>query len=71
MINDISASDLNNKLDKSLTTDPNLSYNIIHEVIKNAKNNHTLNKLVNFFKYIKKKSKWITMGLLKFNKISR
>ena len=48
IINDISASHLYNKLDKSLTTDPNLSYNIIHEVIENAKNNHTLSKLVKF-----------------------
>ena len=65
IINDISASDLYNKLDKSLTTDPNLSYNIIHEVIENVKNNHTLSKLVKFYKYKHKKSKWITMGLLK------
>ena len=48
-----------------MTTDPNLSYNIIHEVIENAKNNHTLSKLVKFYKYKHTKSKWITMGLLK------
>ena len=64
IISDTSASNLYNKLDKSLTTDPNLSY-IIHEVIEKAKNNHMLSKLVKFDKYKHKKSKWITMDLLK------
>ena len=65
IINDISASDLYNKLDKCFTTDSNLSYNSIHEVIGKATNNHTLSKLVKLYQYKHTKSKWITVGLLK------
>ena len=63
-INEISSADLYNKLDKSQTAYPNVSYNIIHDEIEKAKNKHMLCKLVKFNKYKHKKSKWITRGLL-------
>ena len=40
IIMDINSSDLYNKLNNNLTTDPNLTYNLIHGVIENAKDKH-------------------------------
>ncbi len=48
-----------------LTLDPNISYNILHDVIQNAKNKHMTYKLVTYRKYKHKKSKWITQGIIK------
>ena len=62
---DIYASELDDKIDKSLTADPNISYNIIHDVIEKNKNTHMTSKLVKYNKYKHKKSKWITRGLLR------
>ncbi len=51
---------------KSLTADPNISYNIIHDVIEQTKKlSHMTSKLVKYNKYKHKKSKWITRGLLR------
>ena len=63
--NDICSSELDDKIDKSLTTDPNISYNILHDVIEKTKNTHMTSKLVKYNKYKHKKSKWITRGLLR------
>ena len=63
--NDICASDVNDKIDKSMTADPNISYNIIHDVLEKTKNTHTTSKLMKYNKYKHKKSKWITRGLLR------
>ena len=52
---EISNADLYNKLDKSQTADPNVSYNIIHDEIEKAKNKHMSCKLVKFNKYKHKK----------------
>ena len=62
---DICSSELDDKIDKRLTADPNISYNIIHDVIEKNKNTHMTSKLVKYNKYKHKKSKWITTGLLR------
>ena len=50
--NDICASEMNGKIDKSLTADPNISYNMIHDVLeKTKKNTHMTSKLVKYNKY--------------------
>ena len=56
---------MNDKIDKRLTTDPNISYNIIHDVLEKTKNTHMTSKLVKYNTYKHKKSKWITRGLLR------
>ena len=63
--NELLTSDLLNQLDPNLTTNPNETYNIIHEAIETAKHEHMPSKLVKFNKYRHKKSNWITKGLLK------
>ena len=61
--NDICSSELDDKIDKRLTADPNISYN--NDVIEKTKNTHMTSKLVKYNKYKHKKSKWITTGLLR------
>ena len=56
---------LYNKLDKSLTADTNITYEIIHDEIARATNKCMPSKIVKFNKYKHKKSSWITQGLLK------
>ena len=63
--NEIIASEIYNKLDKSRSADTNMNYDIIHDAILIAKEKHMPCKLVKFKKYKHKKSKWITQGLLK------
>ncbi len=43
----------------------NITYNIVHKVIQNAKNKHMPCKLVKYDKYKHKTSKWITNGIIK------
>ena len=50
MYNEISNAESYNKLDKSQTADPNVSYNIIHDEIEKAKIKHKISKLVKFNK---------------------
>ena len=58
--NEINASEIYNKLDKSRSADTNMNYDIIHDAILIAREKHMPCKLVNFLKYKRKKSKWIT-----------
>ena len=51
MYNEISNAESYNKLDKSQTADPNVSYNIIHDEIEKAKIKHMSCKLEKFNKY--------------------
>ena len=62
---DIRSSGLDDKIDTSMTADPNISYSIIHDVIEKNKKTHMTSKLVKYNKYKHKKSKWITRGLLR------
>ncbi len=54
-------------LPDSLNDNPNNSYNILHQVIQNAKTKHTSmpTKFVKYNKYKHKRSKWITSGIIK------
>ena len=56
------SSDVYNKLNQSPTADPNVNYNMLHDVIKLAKDKHMPYKTV---KYKHKKSTWITLAILK------
>ncbi len=47
------------------TSDPNINYNIFHNIIQNAKNPCMPEKVVKFNKYEHKKSKWISQGIIK------
>ena len=54
-----------NKLNQSPNADPNVNYNMLHEVIKLAKDKHMPYKTVKFKKYKHTKSAWITLPILK------
>ena len=64
-VQDITSSDVYNKLNQSPTADPNVNYNMLHDVIKLAKDKHMPYKTVKFNKYKHNKSIWITLAILK------
>ncbi len=45
--------------------DPNINYNVLHEIIQQAKIKHMPEKRVKFNKYNHKMSPWITKGILR------
>lgn len=61
----LSSSTCLNSLNKTLTQDPNINYNILHETIQNAKNIYLPEKIVRYNKYKHKKSKWITQSIIR------
>ena len=63
--NEINSSELYKKLDTSQTADPNVSSNVMMEVIEAARKKNITGKFVKFNKYKHNKSKWITYGILK------
>ena len=64
-VHDITSSDVYNKLNQSPTADSNGNYNMLHDVIKLAKDKHMPYKTVQFNKYKHKQSTWITLAILK------
>ena len=62
-VDKINSLDAYNKLNQSLTGDPNVNYNRLHEVIKLAKDKHMPYKTVKFKKYEQNKSTWITLAI--------
>ena len=52
-------------MNENLSQDPNVNYNILHDIIQKAKSTHMPTKLVRFNRYKHKKSKWITQGIIK------
>jgi hypothetical protein len=52
-------------LDRSTDINPNITYNIVHNVIQTVKLIHMPCILIKFNKYKHKKSKWITKGIIK------
>ncbi len=44
---------------------PNINYNILHDLIQAAKNNHMPSRVVKFNKYKHKNNKWISNGIIK------
>ena len=62
--NELSESNLYNKLDPSMVADVNLNYNIINCEINKAKNKYMTSKLIKFKRKKHKLSPWITHGIL-------
>ena len=62
---EISASNLFNKLDKSIVADVNLNYSIIDCEINKAKNKYMTSKVIKFKIQKHKLSSWITQGILR------
>ena len=62
---EINLSNIYNKRDKTITTDPNYNCDKLLEEIIKAKDKYIRTKFVKFNKYKHKKSKWITNGILK------
>ena len=60
----MSNSNLINKIDRDIFTDPNLTYEIIENEINNLRAEHLPMKKVRFNRYKHKKSPWITYGIL-------
>ena len=52
-------------LDGNPGNDPNVTYNVLHNVVQSAKAKHMPSKLIKFNKYKHKKTKWITTGIIK------
>ena len=46
-------------------TDPNINYNILENILRNAVNKYIPLKKVKFNKYKHKRTRWITFGILK------
>ena len=61
---ELSSSDILNKLDKSESADPNLNYAIFESIILSARNKHIQSKTVKYNKHRHKQNKWITKGIL-------
>ena len=61
---DIESSLKNIQFPNDLTTDPNLTYNMLEQVISSAKEKHLTPKKVKFNHYKHKKNPWITKGIL-------
>ena len=53
-----------NKFNSDLLTDPNQNYNILHEHLKSLKDKHMPDRYVKFHKHRHKKNKWITTGII-------
>ncbi len=63
--NDILTSEKLINLKQDLKEDPNNTYNVLHNVIQDAKNKHMPTKLVKYNKYKHKKSRRVTFGIIK------
>ncbi len=46
--------------DQNLSSDPNINYNLLHDIIQNAKEKHMPSIRVKFNKYKHKRNKWVT-----------
>ena len=65
MLDYMKSNDIYDKLKTNLLEDPNISYDILHEYMKNTKEIFFPNKYVKFHKHRHKKNKWITSGILR------
>ena len=63
-ITEIESANILEKLDNNLLQDPNITYQIIDNIIQEAKNKHIPTKKVKFNKYKHGMTEWITPGLL-------
>ena len=62
---EIANSDIYSKMNKDIDSDPNINYDIIHNILKSATKQHLAPKIVKFNKRRHKKSQWITQGIVK------
>ena len=65
LANEITKSNIINKLDKNLFSDPNSNYNILIEEMDIANVKHMPYKIATFNKQKHKKSAWITKSILR------
>ena len=63
--NDLTHSNLIEKLDKNLSSDPNANYDLVANTLQILKEKHFPTKVIKFDKRKHKKSNWITNGILK------
>ena len=63
-INHLTTSQTLKSLNDTLDLDPNINYNILHDIIQSAKNTYMPVKILKFNKHKHKKTKWITQALL-------
>ena len=63
--NEIADSDIYSKIDKDIDSDPNINYDITHNILKSATKQHLAPKIVKVNKRRHKKSQWITRGIVK------
>ena len=61
----VTSSNVFNLMDKQDTSDPNLNYNTILDVITKAKETCLPTQIVKFNKHKHKDSKWISQGIIK------
>lgn len=52
-------------LSNDINKDPNINYNILHNILQHAKKKHIPLKVVKFQKHKHKKSPWITLGIIR------
>ncbi len=62
--NEVDASLANVGLNTYINTNPNINYNAIYQIIRQAKFNHLPEKLIKFHEHKHKLSLWITRGIL-------
>ena len=53
------------QINKDINADPDINYNIVHNILKTATEEHLAPKIVKFKKHRHKKTKWITQGIIK------
>ena len=63
--NEIAHSDMYTKINKDIDSDPNINYDIIHNILKSATKQHLAPKIVKFRKRSHKKAQCITQGIVK------
>ena len=63
--NEIANSDVYSKMNKNIDSDPNINYDIIHNILKSATKQHLALEIVKCNKRRHKKSQWITQGIVK------
>ena len=65
MVTDMKDCDISKIMNKDLSSDPNLNYDILHDHITKMKNKHQPFKFEKIHKHKHKKNKWISFGILR------
>lgn len=64
-VNEIKSTNIRDKLNCNMDSDPNFNYNTFLDIIVDIKNKHFPSKLTKFKKHKHKNNKWITYGIIK------